>query len=106
MFCVLEHVLLSMSMLLQDQPKIPHFPGPSVIEMINSLLEHVRLSMSEVVTEAPVAVGGSAVAVLVSQEEQQQYQQRLTHALAEYTRHLPDFHKIEAMLFILTKVHY
>lgn len=76
--------------------------GPSVIEMINSLLEHVRLSMSEGVVE--VAVGGSGVGGMVCVEEQQQYQDRLIHALAEYTHHLPDYHKIEAMLFILTKV--
>ncbi|KAF2352010.1 Armadillo-type fold [Trinorchestia longiramus] len=76
--------------------------GPSVIEMINSLLELVRLSMSETVAE--LAVGGGGVAGMVCQEEQQQYQDKLIHALAEYTHHLPDYHKIEAMPFILTKV--
>uniref|UniRef100_A0A6A7FW16 Protein EFR3 homolog B-like n=1 Tax=Hirondellea gigas TaxID=1518452 RepID=A0A6A7FW16_9CRUS len=76
--------------------------GPSVIEMINSLLEQVRLSMSESVSD--LAVGGSGVGGMVSVEEQQQYQDRLIHALAEYIHHLPDFHKIECMLFILTKV--
>ena len=69
--------------------------------MINSLLEHVRLSVCE--PPAPEGLGGSAVVGMVTAEEQQLYQDSLVHALAEYTHHLPDFHKIEAMLFILTK---
>lgn len=76
--------------------------GPSVIEMINSLLELVRLSMTETVVD--LTVGGSGVGGVVSQEEQQQYQHKLVHALEEYTHHIPDYHKIEAMPFILTKV--
>ncbi|KAK8390110.1 hypothetical protein O3P69_012976 [Scylla paramamosain] len=65
--------------------------GPSVIEIINSLLEHIRASV----------VGGA------SGEEgsaERMYQETLIHALGEYANHLPDYQKVDSMVFILNKV--
>ncbi|XP_068231058.1 protein EFR3 homolog cmp44E isoform X2 [Palaemon carinicauda] len=65
--------------------------GPSVIEIINSLLEHIRSSVVGVLNGKE----GSAEKV---------YQETLIHALGEYANHLPDYQKIDSMVFILNKV--
>ncbi|XP_042882962.1 protein EFR3 homolog cmp44E-like isoform X2 [Penaeus japonicus] len=65
--------------------------GPSVIEIINSLLEHIRSS---------VVGGGSGKESLA----EKMYQETLIHALGEYANHLPDYQKIDSMVFILNKV--
>ncbi|XP_042203291.1 protein EFR3 homolog cmp44E-like isoform X2 [Homarus americanus] len=65
--------------------------GPSVIEIINSLLEHIRSS----VVGGASGKEGSAEKI---------YQETLIHALGEYANHLPDYQKIDSMVFILNKV--
>ncbi|KAK3858639.1 hypothetical protein Pcinc_035197 [Petrolisthes cinctipes] len=67
--------------------------GPSVIEIINSLLEHIRSSV----------VGRSGVGV-TKDEAEAVYQDTLIHALGEYANHLPDYQKVDSMVFILNKV--
>lgn len=62
--------------------------GPSVLEIINSLLSHLRDSVKN---EA-------------SKEEEKQYQEALINALGEFANHLPDYQKIEIMMFIMSKI--
>ncbi|XP_076058081.1 protein EFR3 homolog stmA isoform X2 [Oratosquilla oratoria] len=67
--------------------------GPSVIEIINSLLEHIRASVMD---GANRQNGEDSAEKL--------YQEALIHALGEYANHLPDYQKIDSMIFILNKV--
>lgn len=62
--------------------------GPSVLEIINSLLSHLRVSVTS----------------LQSQHEEKLYQEALINALGEFANHLPDYQKIEIMMFIMSKV--
>ncbi|XP_018576301.1 protein EFR3 homolog cmp44E isoform X1 [Anoplophora glabripennis] len=62
--------------------------GPSVLEIINSLLSHLRDSVRN---EA-------------SQTEEKEYQEALINALGEFANHLPDYQKIEIMMFIMSKI--
>ncbi|KAL1514341.1 hypothetical protein ABEB36_003614 [Hypothenemus hampei] len=62
--------------------------GPSVLEIINSLLNHLRDSVRN----------GT------SQAEEKQYQDALINALGEFANHLPDYQKIEIMMFIMSKI--
>ncbi|XP_050305560.1 protein EFR3 homolog cmp44E isoform X2 [Anthonomus grandis grandis] len=62
--------------------------GPSVLEIINSLLNHLRDSVRN----------GT------SQSEEKQYQDALINALGEFANHLPDYQKIEIMMFIMSKI--
>ncbi|CAH1970258.1 unnamed protein product [Acanthoscelides obtectus] len=62
--------------------------GPSVLEIINSLLSHLRDSVKN---EA-------------SQSEEKEYQEALINALGEFANHLPDYQKIEIMMFIMSKI--
>lgn len=62
--------------------------GPSVLEIINSLLNHLRDSVKN----------GT------SQAEEKQYQESLINALGEFANHLPDYQKIEIMMFIMSKI--
>ncbi|CAH0551687.1 unnamed protein product [Brassicogethes aeneus] len=64
--------------------------GPSVLEIINSLLSHLR----------------DSVKVGASQTEEKQYQEALINALGEFANHLPDYQKIEIMMFIMSKIPY
>ncbi|XP_066262550.1 protein EFR3 homolog cmp44E isoform X1 [Euwallacea similis] len=62
--------------------------GPSVLEIINSLLNHLRDSVKNE----------------TSQMEEKQYQEALINALGEFANHLPDYQKIEIMMFIMSKI--
>ncbi|KAK4885965.1 hypothetical protein RN001_002236 [Aquatica leii] len=62
--------------------------GPSVLEIINSLLSHLRDSVRHG----------------LSQTEEKQYQEALINALGEFANHLPDYQKIEIMMFIMSKI--
>ncbi|XP_060532802.1 protein EFR3 homolog cmp44E isoform X2 [Cylas formicarius] len=62
--------------------------GPSVLEIINSLLSHLRDSVKNE----------------TSQSEEKQYQEALINALGEFANHLPDYQKIEIMMFIMSKI--
>ncbi|XP_065171331.1 protein EFR3 homolog cmp44E isoform X2 [Atheta coriaria] len=64
--------------------------GPSVLEIINSLLSHLKDSVRH----------GT------SQNEEKQYQDALINALGEFANHLPDYQKIEIMMFIMSKIPY
>ncbi|XP_046474294.1 protein EFR3 homolog cmp44E isoform X1 [Neodiprion pinetum] len=65
--------------------------GPSVLEIINSLLSHLRVSVTR---------------NLPSSNDEQLYQEALINALGEFANHLPDYQKIEIMMFIMSKVPY
>ncbi|XP_051168467.1 protein EFR3 homolog cmp44E isoform X2 [Leptopilina boulardi] len=65
--------------------------GPSVLEIISSLLSHLRVSVTR---------------NQVSSSDEQQYQEALINALGEFANHLPDYQKIEIMMFIMSKVSY
>lgn len=62
--------------------------GPSVLEIINSLLSHLRDSVRNG----------------LSQMDEKQYQEALINALGEFANHLPDYQKIEIMMFIMSKI--
>lgn len=62
--------------------------GPSVLEIINSLLSHLRDSVQDT----------------VSQSDEKHYQEALINALGEFANHLPDYQKIEIMMFIMGKI--
>lgn len=62
--------------------------GPSVLEIINSLLSHLRDSVKHG----------------LSQTEERQYQEALINALGEFANHLPNYQKIEIMMFIMNKI--
>ncbi|XP_069676590.1 protein EFR3 homolog cmp44E isoform X3 [Periplaneta americana] len=70
--------------------------GPSVLEIINSLLSHLRVSVTrETPSDEPQAL-----------RDEKLYQEALINALGEFANHLPDYQKIEIMMFIMSKVPY
>lgn len=58
------------------------------MEIINSLLNHLRDSVQDT----------------VSQFDEKHYQEALINALGEFANHLPDYQKIEIMMFIMGKI--
>ncbi|CAH1183017.1 unnamed protein product [Ceutorhynchus assimilis] len=62
--------------------------GPTVLEIINSLLNHLRDSVKNGTCQA----------------DEKQYQEALINALGEFANHLPDYQKIEIMMFIMSKI--
>ncbi|KAK6622564.1 hypothetical protein RUM44_002376 [Polyplax serrata] len=66
--------------------------GPSVLEIINSLLTHLRTSVSSPSKQKR------------QETEEKLYQEALINALGEFANHLPDYQKIEIMMFIMSKV--
>ncbi|KAJ8684879.1 hypothetical protein QAD02_020672, partial [Eretmocerus hayati] len=63
--------------------------GPSVLEIISSLLTHLRVSVYRDQS---------------SSNDEQLYQEALINALGEFANHLPDYQKIEIMKFIMSKI--
>jgi hypothetical protein len=74
-----------------DVIKLQTLLGPSVLEIINSLLSHLRVSVTRNQS---------------SSSDEQLYQEALINALGEFANHLPDYQKIEIMMFIMSKVPY
>ena len=65
--------------------------GPSVLEIVNSLLKNLKQS---VLTDIPVDKADAAM-------NEKLFQESLIGALAEFAHHLPDYQKIEIMMFII-----
>lgn len=63
--------------------------GPSVLGMINSLIHHLRESINNF--------------NLKFVEEERRFQDTVINTLGEFTTNLPDFQKIEIMIFIIGK---
>ena len=64
--------------------------GPAVLEMINSLLHHLRTSVSNS-QDASHA------------DDEKHFQELVINTLGEFANNLPDFQKIEIMIFIMNK---
>lgn len=67
------------------------FSGPSVLEIVNSLLKHLKQS---VMTDIPSKN-------IDANADEKLFQESLISALAEFAYHLPDYQKIEIMMFII-----
>lgn len=63
--------------------------GPSVLEIVNSLLKHLKQS---VMADMPSPEAAA---------DEKLFQESLISALAEFAYHLPDYQKIEIMMFII-----
>ncbi|XP_037085825.1 LOW QUALITY PROTEIN: protein EFR3 homolog cmp44E-like [Pollicipes pollicipes] len=68
--------------------------GPSVLEIINSVLSHLRQSVTT----------NRSAGTQKDQRNERQYQEALINALGEFANNLPDYQKIEIMMFIMGKV--
>uniref|UniRef100_T1IXZ5 Uncharacterized protein n=1 Tax=Strigamia maritima TaxID=126957 RepID=T1IXZ5_STRMM len=66
--------------------------GPSVLEIINSLLSHLRQSITRVNLNQQ------------QMDDEQIFQETVINSLGEFAQNLPDYQKIEIMMFILGKV--
>ncbi|XP_045540413.1 protein EFR3 homolog cmp44E isoform X3 [Papilio machaon] len=63
--------------------------GPSVLEIINNLLTNLRASVARDSEK---------------ESEEKLYQEALINALGEFADHLPDYQKIDIMMFIVSKI--
>ncbi|CAG4951815.1 unnamed protein product [Parnassius apollo] len=63
--------------------------GPSVLEIINNLLTNLRASVARDSEK---------------ESDEKLYQDALINALGEFADHLPDFQKIDIMMFIVSKI--
>lgn len=89
--------------------------GPSVLEIINSLLSYLRNSIGNyhvlkqrqnVSVAVPTSNVGTAEENLQDEqlEDEKIFQNTVINTLGEFANNLPDFQKIEIMVFILNKV--
>lgn len=66
--------------------------GPSVLEIINNLLNHLRASIN------------NCQNINHKKDDEKRFQDAVMNTLAEFANNLPDFQKIEIMMFIMSKV--
>jgi hypothetical protein len=62
--------------------------GPSVLEIVNSIVQHIQVSTK----------------LEGADKDEKAYRETLIVALGEYVTHLPDYQKIEIMKFIMQKI--
>ncbi|KAK7576402.1 hypothetical protein V9T40_012688 [Parthenolecanium corni] len=72
--------------------------GPTVLEIINSLLTHLHTSITG---QSSHRMNGGCDAI---DEDEKNYQEALILALGEFSAHLPNYQKIEIMMFIMSKI--
>ncbi|KAK2183320.1 hypothetical protein NP493_315g01029 [Ridgeia piscesae] len=65
--------------------------GPSVLEVFNTLLKHLRISVDKDIsaTQSP---------------DEKNFQEAIINTIGEFAKNLPDYQKIEVMMFIMGKV--
>lgn len=67
--------------------------GPIVLDIINNLLNHLRSSISNCLNANTKTSDG-----------EKEFQETVINTLGEFANNLPDFQKIEIMMFIISKV--
>jgi hypothetical protein len=66
--------------------------GPSVLEVFNTLLRHLRLSVDNAPTDGQRA------------NDERHFQEAIVNTIGEFANNLPDYQKIEIMMFVMGKV--
>lgn len=66
--------------------------GPIVLDIINNLLNHLRASINNCQTNSRVS------------DAEKKYQDTVVNSLGEFTNNIPDYQKIEIMMFIISRV--
>jgi len=66
--------------------------GPIVLDIINNLLNHLRSSINNCQSNARVS------------DAEKKYQETVINSLGEFTNNIPDYQKIEIMMFIMSRV--
>jgi len=67
--------------------------GPLVLEVFNTLLQHLRLSVENAPSNGPRA------------SDEHNFQEAIVNTVGEFANNLPDYQKIEIMVFVMGKVH-
>ena len=66
--------------------------GPSVLEVFNTLLKHLRVSV-DIKTRSPERLA-----------EEKSFQEAVVNTIGEFANNLPDYQKIEILMFVMGKV--
>lgn len=66
--------------------------GPIVLDIINNLLNHLRSSINNCQANSRFA------------DAEKRYQETVINSLGEFTNNIPDYQKIEIMMFIISRV--
>ncbi|XP_035661891.1 protein EFR3 homolog B-like isoform X3 [Branchiostoma floridae] len=77
--------------------------GPSVLEVFNTLLRHLRLSIDYQLTGRRGSQG-SIHKQPINEEEEKLFQEAIITTVGAFATILPDYQKIEIMMFIMGKV--
>jgi len=67
--------------------------GPSVLEVFNTLLRHLRLSVENAPSNGPRA------------HDECNFQEAIVNTVGEFANNLPDYQKIEIMVSVMGKMH-
>eukprot|EP00058_Branchiostoma_floridae_P000125 XP_002585613.1 hypothetical protein BRAFLDRAFT_111695 [Branchiostoma floridae] len=79
------------------------YVGPSVLEVFNTLLRHLRLSIDYQLTGRRGSQG-SIHKQPINEEEEKLFQEAIITTVGAFATILPDYQKIEIMMFIMGKV--
>ncbi|KRZ16358.1 Protein EFR3 -like protein [Trichinella zimbabwensis] len=80
--------------------------GPSLLEIFNSMLRHLRQSV-DFQSHQPVKSGLLELANMVEPapgDQERAYQDLLINTMGNFANNLPDYQKVEIMVFIISKV--
>ncbi|KAM6954536.1 protein EFR3 homolog B-like [Aplochiton taeniatus] len=78
--------------------------GPTVLEVFNTLLRQLRLSVDYELTGSFNATGANAGAKIIKTHEERQLQEAVIRTIGSFANTLPTYQRSEVMLFIMGKI--
>jgi len=84
--------------------------GPSVLDVFNTLLRHLRISVDGDLTPSRgsrLSSGGATTTTASGEKgamDERRFQESIINTIGEFANNLPDYQKIEIMMFVMGKV--
>ncbi|XP_070556875.1 protein EFR3 homolog B-like isoform X2 [Ptychodera flava] len=78
--------------------------GPSVLEVFNTLLRHLRLSVDARLSQRRASKAPMKRASYLDEEQHTRFEDAIINTIGTFATILPDYQKIEIMMFIMGKI--
>ncbi|KAJ7338142.1 hypothetical protein JRQ81_010755 [Phrynocephalus forsythii] len=78
--------------------------GPTVLEVFNTLLKHLRFSVDFELSDRRSSVSSASFSVSTKENDERIVQNAIIQTIGFFGSNLPDYHRSEIMMFIMGKV--
>ncbi|XP_044306352.1 protein EFR3 homolog A isoform X2 [Varanus komodoensis] len=78
--------------------------GPTVLEVFNTLLKHLRFSVDFELSDRHSSVSSASFSICTKENDERIVQNSIIQTIGFFGSNLPDYHRSEIMMFIMGKV--